>query len=34
MKEYNSKEIESKWQSNWEKNEIFKSENTSEKENY
>lgn len=34
MKEYNSKEIESKWQANWEKNEIFKSENKSEKENY
>ncbi len=34
MKEYNSKEIESKWQINWEKNSIFKSENTSEKENY
>jgi leucyl-tRNA synthetase len=34
MREYNPKEIENKWQLKWEKDDIFKSENTSEKENY
>ncbi|WP_435309253.1 leucine--tRNA ligase [Sebaldella termitidis] len=34
MREYNPKEIENKWQSKWEKDNIFKSENVSDKENY
>ena len=34
MREYNPKEIENKWQSKWNKDNIFKSENVSDKENY
>ena len=34
MREYNPKEIENKWQLKWEKDNIFKSENVSDKENY
>ena len=34
MREYNPKEIENKWQLQWEKDNIFKSENVSDKENY
>ncbi len=35
MKEYNHKEIEKKWQSEWEKNQIYKTEdNVAGKENY
>ena len=34
MREYNPKEIETKWQLKWEKDNIFKSENVSDKENY
>ena len=34
MREYNPKEIETKWQSKWEKDNIFKSENVSDKESY
>ena len=34
MREYNPKEIENKWQLKWKKDNIFKSENVSDKENY
>ena len=34
MREYNPKEIENKWQLKWKKDNIFKSENISDKENY
>ena len=34
MREYNPKEIENNWQLKWEKDNIFKSENVSDKENY
>lgn len=34
MKEYNPKEIENKWQIEWDSKDIFKSENVSDKENY